>query len=105
LTWTAKYNFALTERLHPYLGFGWRHSSVSDRIYDSHIQLDRSSAGWAAQTGLEVQPSRSWAFNADIRYLGSLKVNRYLGGGPFGQYSTDPLLFSLGVAYRFASFR
>jgi outer membrane protein W len=107
LTLTAKYNFALTQHLHPYLGFGWQHSSMHDHIRDLHILIDNRSDGWAAQTGLDVQLSRRWVFNADIRYLGNFKVNRYLGSlaGPFGQYTIDPFLFSLGVAYRFASFR
>jgi outer membrane protein W len=110
LTLTAKYDFALTQHLHPYPGFGWQQSSMHDHIRDLHILIDDRSDGWAAQTGLDVQLSRSWVFDADIRYLGSLDVNRYLGSRctpqcAFGQYSIDPFLFSLGIAYRFASFR
>jgi outer membrane protein len=108
LTWTAKYNLALTQRLHPYLGFGWQHTGLTNHIYHGHIAIDSASSGWAAQAGLDFLLSRNWVLNADIRYLGSLEFNRYLGSisaaGYFGQYRIDPFLFGLGVAYRFASF-
>jgi outer membrane protein W len=108
LTWTAKYNFSLTQRLHPYIGFGWQRTSLTNFLSQGHITIDSSSAGWAAQTGLDVRLSRGWVLNADVRYLGSLEFNRYLGAVcaqcSFGQYRIDPFLFSLGVAYRFANF-
>jgi outer membrane protein W len=100
LTWTAKYNFALAQRLHPYLGFGWQYTRTS---------TDWSSGtGWAAQAGLDMQLQWGWVLNADIRYLGSLNSCASGPGSPCsaGHLNTgDVYLLSLGIAYRFASFR
>jgi outer membrane protein len=103
ITWTAKYRFAPDSRLRPYLGVGLQYTQSSlEGGYASYTTLESSTAGVVAQAGLEFRASPTWYVNLDIRYLNGLEPSTGTAQSGFSGESVkiDPLLYSVGVAYR-----
>lgn len=102
---TAKYNFLPGQDFQPYVGIGVNVTL----LYDDNIivptvgklYIKNWSVGPAAQIGFDYRVAPQWFVNADIKWalLGtSLDLNDVV------QVSTahvNPLLFGVGVGYRF----
>lgn len=104
ITWTAKYRFAPESRLRPYLGVGvqYTRSSLEGGYPNNYTTIESSTAGVAAQAGLELRASAGWYVNMDIRYLAGLEPRTGTEQSGLGgeQIKIDPLLYGVGFSYR-----
>ena len=75
-------------------------SSLAGGAAGNFTTIDSSSVGVVAQGGLELRASPTWCVNLDIRYL-SLQPGTGTAQGSTGQdVKIDPLLYSVGIGYR-----
>ncbi|GEM_PF-5905110 len=97
-TLTAKYSFAPSPAVRPYLGAGL-HLTTLSVVNGGSDTIDSSRFGWVAQAGLEFELGERWYVGADLRHLFHLEPSGRLGGVP-REAKIDPNLFGLGIAYR-----
>jgi outer membrane protein len=96
---TVKYGFLPEQAFRPYVGIG---VNVT-RIYAQHsapFTLSKTTGGPAAQAGFDLRLSNHWSLNADVKWARSRPVVD-IDGQSIGHLKLDPLLFGIGIGYRF----
>ena len=105
-TLTVQYHFTGLNGFRPYLGAGLNYTHFSSVNFNPAVQaaLDPSiksnSYGLALQAGVDVPIGGGWLFNVDLKKV-DIGTRVYSGGTDIGSFKVDPVLFSLGVGYRF----
>ncbi len=103
-TLLLQYSFYPEDRFQPYVGVGVNVTILSDVHLSvpgvGPLQLDRTSVGPAAQAGFDFRLTGNWYFNADIKWA-MIRSEVTYGGARISKVRIDPLLFGLGVGYRF----
>ncbi len=98
---TVKYGFNPEGVVRPYVGAGVNLSSFYDFSHgNGGLGLTRTSGGPALQAGMDVQLGEHWLVNADLKWArvrAAVSVNDVASG----QMHLDPLLYGIGVGYRF----
>lgn len=96
---TLKYNFLPDAVFRPYVGLGVNVTS----FYGDHAgpyRLSETTGGLAAQGGFDIKMSNHWFFNADVKFARARPVIDF-DGQRIGHLKVDPLLFGVGIGYRF----
>jgi len=97
----VQYNMAPYGEIRPYVGAG----IVYPLVDASYKELSFStSAGPALQVGFDWWGPSNWGFNTDIRYYQMKLTTDYskiLGPGVNSTVNVNPVILSMGVAYRF----
>ena len=105
-TLTAKYNFLPDADFQPYVGVGVNLTLISSVNLAvptvGKLDLSSSSVGPAVQAGFDYKVAPHWYVSADIKWV-KLSSDVKLGGAKVSSVSVDPLLFGLGVGYRFGT--
>lgn len=100
-TLTAQYHFAPGATINPYVGVGVNYTRISKvRLLDGAGDLENDSWGLALQAGVDFRIDEHWSINADIKKV-NIRSDVYVGGANASHLKVDPLLFGLGVGYRF----
>lgn len=100
-TLTAQYHFAPGATINPYVGVGVNYTRISKvRLLDGAGDLENDSWGLALQAGVDFRINERWSINADIKKV-NIRSEVYVGGANASHLKVDPLLFGLGVGYRF----
>jgi len=100
-TLSAQYHFAPGAAINPYLGVGVNYTRISKvRLLGGAGDLENDSWGLALQAGVDVRIDEHWSINADVKKA-NIRSDVYVGGLNASQLKVDPLLFGLGVGYRF----
>ena len=100
-TLTAQYHFAPGATINPYLGLGLNYTRISKvRLLAGAGDLENDSWGLALQAGVDFRIDDRWSINADIKKV-NLRSDVFVGGANASHLKVDPLLFGLGVGYRF----
>lgn len=103
-TLLLKYDFLPESRFQPYLGVGVNLTIISDvHLYvpiGGSLQLYHTSVGTAAQAGFDYKLAAHWYFNADLKWA-MIRSDVKSHGEKISQARIDPLLFGIGVGYRF----
>jgi outer membrane protein len=101
---TAKYNFRPEGTFRPYLGAGINLTFISDVSLQvptvGPLTLNKTSVGPAAQAGFDWKLDEHWFLNADVKWVQLHATVKY-DGAPVSQLRIDPLLWGLGIGYRF----
>jgi len=100
---TAKYNFTPVGGFRPYLGLGVNLTLISDVKLSADgtpLDLSSSSFGPAAQAGFDYKFADHWYLNADVKWV-QLRADVKAGGAKLLQARIDPLLYGIGIGYRF----
>jgi outer membrane protein len=101
---TGKYNFNPTGDFRPYLGVGVNFTLLSDvRLAVPGVgalELSRTSVGPAAQGGFDYRLAEHWFANVDVKWA-MLRADVKLDSAKVSRVDVDPLLFGVGVGYRF----
>lgn len=109
-TLTLQYHFNPDGSVRPYAGLGLNYTRFSGVKLDAGtvlggsvpLTMDRSSFGWAAQLGVDIQLAPQWFLNLDAKYV---KIDADIAvkgaGVPVTRLDVDPLLLSVGLGYRF----
>lgn len=109
-TLTLQYHFNPAGTIRPYAGIGLNYTRFSSVKLDAGtvlggsvpLRVDRSSFGWAAQIGVDIQLAPQWFLNLDAKYVKIDTDIAVKGAGiPVTKLDIDPLLLSVGLGYRF----
>ncbi|MDN4037165.1 OmpW family protein [Massilia sp. YIM B02443] len=100
-TLTAQYHFAPGATINPYVGVGVNYTRISKvRLLDGAGDLENDSWGLALQAGVDFRINERWSINADVKKV-NIRSDVYVGGANASHLKVDPVLFGLGVGYRF----
>ena len=103
-TLTAKYDFIPNGVFRPYVGLGVNLTIISDVHLNvptvGPLTLDKTSVGPAAQAGFDAKLAQHWFFSADAKWI-QIRSDVKFDGAKISQARIDPLLFGVGIGYRF----
>jgi outer membrane protein len=97
----AQYHFTPDKTVSPYLGLGvnWTTFSKNDML-NGQGSLEHDSFGLAAQAGIDFKLDTHWSLNVDVKKL-QIRSDVLIGGVKASHVKVDPVLFGVGVGYRF----
>jgi len=101
-TLSLQYHFTPTGNFRPYVGAGVNYTTFFSEDAVGGVVTDISlddSWGLAVQGGFDVDFTKDWFFNADVRYI-SISTTATTNVGKV-DVDIDPWVFSLGVGTRF----
>jgi len=100
-TLTLQYHFTPEKTFSPYVGAGVNYTRISKvRLLDGAGDLENDSWGGALQAGFDVRLDRNWSLNVDVKKV-QIRSDVYVGGARASKVKVDPVLFGVGVGYRF----
>jgi len=100
-TLLAQYHFTPTSQVSPYVGVGVNWTTFSkNKILDGAGSLQHDSFGLALQAGLDYKLDKNWSVNVDIKKV-QIRSDVLLAGTKVSKVKVDPVLFGVGVGYRF----
>ena len=100
-TLSAQYHFAPGATFNPYVGVGVNYTRISSvKLLNGAADLENDSVGLALQAGVDFRLDEHWSLNADIKRV-NIRSDVIVGGANISHLKVDPMLFGLGVGYRF----
>ena len=100
-TLSAQYHFAPGATFNPYLGVGVNYTRISGvKLLNGAADLENDSVGLSLQAGVDFRLDEHWSLNADIKRV-NIRSDVIVGGANISHLKVDPMLFGLGVGYRF----
>lgn len=100
-TLTLQYHFMPAAQINPYVGAGINYTRISNvNLLNGTANLDRNSFGLALQAGVDVKLNRNWSLNFDVKKI-QIRSDVTAAGTQISRVKVDPLLFGVGVGYRF----
>jgi len=100
-TLTLQYHFTPEKTFSPYVGAGLNYTRISKvRLLDGAGDLENDSWGGALQAGFDIKLDRNWSLNVDVKKV-QIRSDVYVGGSRASKVKVDPMLFGVGVGYRF----
>jgi outer membrane protein len=100
-TLLAQYHFAPASSFSPYLGAGLNYTNISKvHLLDGAAELEHSSVGLALQAGANFHIDERWSVNVDLKKV-QIRSDVTVGGAKVSKVKVDPVLFAVGVGYRF----
>lgn len=105
-TLTAQYHFTDLGGFKPYLGAGVNYTRFSSVRFDPAVDaalnpsIDKNSFGWALQAGVDIPLSKNLYLNVDVKKV-QIKTDVSSFGGKVGQFKVNPVLFGVGLGWRF----
>ena len=99
-TLTLQYHFTGMSGFKPYLGAGVNYTRFSGVTLPAGVDIKRSSWGAALQAGVDIPLSKGLYLNFDVKkvYIGTTVYNL---GVDIGKFKVDPVLFGMGLGWRF----
>jgi outer membrane protein len=100
-TLLLQYHFNPEGQFRPYVGAGINYTHFSSVDIDvPGVDIDRNSVGIALQIGADYKLENGWFLNADIKYV-DINTKVTAGGNKLTDLKIDPMLYSIGIGYRF----
>jgi len=100
-TLNLQYHFAPGATINPYIGAGVNYTRMSSvKLLGGAGDLENDSFGLSLQAGLDFRLNEHWSINADVKKV-NIRSDVYVGGAKASYVKVDPVLFGLGVGYRF----
>ena len=103
-TLTVQYHFAPTNAIvRPYIGAGINYTHFSSvNLGNGAYDVDRNSWGTAVQFGADFPITQNLYFNVDFKKIDiRTDVTATASGANLGTVKVDPVLFGVGIGYRF----
>lgn len=95
-----QYHFTDVQGFKPYVGAGINYTRFSDVSLPAGVSVDSHSWGWALQAGLDIPLDRNWSINLDVKKA-YIRSDVYAAGSSIGRLRVDPILYAVGLGYRF----
>ena len=105
-TLLAQYHFTSMGAFKPYVGAGINYTRFSNVRFDPAVQaaldpsIKKNSFGPAMQVGFDYMLDKNWSINFDVKYL-RMDTDVKVGGAKVGKVDLDPMLYGIGLGYRF----
>ncbi|GLH72659.1 outer membrane protein [Geothrix limicola] len=101
-TLVAQWHFLPGQTVNPYVGLGLNLTLISDvKLAGGALNLDSSSVGPAAQVGVDIQVAKNCYLNFDAKYVQIRSDVKTTAGAKVTTVKVDPMLYGVGVGYRF----
>ena len=96
-----QYHFTNVQGFKPYVGAGVNYTRITNvNLASGTAGLEKSSVGGVLQAGLDIPIDKQLSFNIDVKKV-YLRSDVFLNGANVGDFKIDPVLFGVGVGYRF----
>ena len=100
-TLLAQYHFTGLGAFKPYVGAGVNYTRFSGvDIAGGALNVKKNSWGPALQVGFDYALNKNWSVNVDVKYI-EMDTNVKVGGSKIGKVDLDPMLYGIGVGYRY----
>lgn len=99
-TLLAQYHFTGFTGFRPYLGAGLNYTRFSSVNLPAGVDIDRNSFGPALQAGVDIPIARNVFLNLDVKKVW-IRTDVSVAGADIGTFKVDPVLFGVGIGYRF----
>lgn len=100
-TLLLQYHFDSNGGVKPYIGAGVNYTRFTRTdILGGAATLDKDSWGGALQVGVDIPLSKGLYLNVDLKKV-YIKSNVYVGTANAGDFKVDPVLFGIGLGWRF----
>lgn len=99
-----QYHFTDLGAFKPYVGAGVNYTAFykQSNILNGAARVDKNSVGLAAQVGLDYALTKNWSLNFDVKYIQmNTDVTLTASGTKVGKVNLDPMLYGIGIGYRF----
>lgn len=84
----------------PYVGAGLNYTRFSSVHLPAGVGIDKNSWGAALQVGVDIPLSKNLYLNVDLKKV-YIQADVFAGGAKAGTFKVDPVLFGIGLGYRF----
>ena len=98
-TLTVQYHFD-AGAAKPYLGAGVNYTRFSSVNLPAGVTIDRNSFGLALQAGVDFPIAKNTYLNVDVKKV-FIRTDVAAGGAKIGTFKVDPVLFGVGIGWRF----
>ena len=96
-----QYHFTNVQGFKPYVGAGVNYTRITSvNLASGTAGLEKSSVGGVLQACLDIPIDKQLSFNIDVKKV-YLRSDVFLNGANVGDFKIDPVLFGVGVGYRF----
>jgi outer membrane protein len=100
-TLLAQYHFLPGAQIDPYVGAGINYTLISKvDILNGAGRLEHDSIGAALQAGVDFRIDSKWSVNLDVKKV-QIRSDVDINGVRASRVRIDPVLFGVGVGYRF----
>lgn len=99
-TLTVQYHFTGIGNIRPYVGAGINYTHLSNVSLPAGVDVGRNSYGPALQAGVDIPIASSTYLNFDVKKV-YIKTDVSASGATIGSFKVDPLLFGVGLGWRF----
>ena len=97
----AQYHFAPGAQISPYVGAGINWTTFSkNKLLNGQGSLEHDSIGPVVQAGINFNLDAHWSLNVDVKKV-LIRSDVFIGGVKASKVEVDPVLFGIGVGYRF----
>lgn len=84
----------------PYVGAGLNYTRFSSVHLPAGVGIDKNSWGAALQVGMDIPLAKNLYLNVDVKKV-YIQTDVFAGGVKAGTFKVDPVLFGIGLGYRF----
>ena len=96
----VQYHFTDLPGFKPYVGAGVNYTRFSSIRLPAGVDIDRSSFGGALQLGVDFPVAKDVYLNFDVKKV-YIKTDVSAAGNKIGTFKVDPVLFGIGLGWRF----
>ena len=97
---SLQYHFIPQGQVRPYVGAGINYTRFSSVDLPAGFEIDKNSFGPSLQAGVDIEISKGVFLNLDVKKT-YIRTDLSANGQGLGKIKVDPLLFGLGIGYRF----
>lgn len=96
----VQYHFTDLPGFKPYVGAGVNYTRFSSIRLPPGVDVDRNSFGGALQLGVDIPVAKDVYLNFDVKKV-YIKTDVSAAGNKIGTFKVDPVLFGIGLGWRF----
>jgi outer membrane protein len=99
-TLLLQYHFTDFDGFKPYVGGGIAYTHFSSVSLPPGVTLDSHNWGTAFQVGVDFPIDKNWSINLDVKKA-YIRTDVYADGSSLGRLRVDPLVYGVGIGYRY----
>ena len=96
----VQYHFTDAPGFKPYVGAGVNYTRFSSIRLPAGVDVDRNSFGGELQLGVDIPVAKDVYLNFDVKKV-YIKTDVSAAGNKIGTFKVDPVLFGIGLGWRF----
>ena len=97
---SLQYHFLPEGQIRPYVGAGINYTRFSSVDLPAGFTIEKNSFGPSLQVGVDIEVAKNVFLNLDVKKT-YIRTDLKANGTKLGTIKVDPVLFGIGVGYRF----